>query len=70
MPQFCMLFYDYYTILATQKGGHGTMSPPKYAPATDSSVWGHLQTTADFVRHIVRSILQLYLSLAGSKGKV
>ena len=34
MPQFCMLFYANYTILATQRGGHGTMPPPKYAPAT------------------------------------
>ena len=33
MPQFCILFYANYTILATQKGGHGTMPPLKYAPA-------------------------------------
>ena len=33
MPQFCMLFYAKYTILVTQKGGHGPMPPPpKYAP--------------------------------------
>ena len=25
--QFCILFYANYTILATQKGGHGTMAP-------------------------------------------
>ena len=31
MPQFCMLFYAKYTILATQRGGHGPMAPPKYA---------------------------------------
>ena len=32
MPQFCILFYANYTILATQRGGHGPMAPPKYAP--------------------------------------
>ena len=31
MPHVCIPFYANYTILATQKGGHGTM-PPKYAP--------------------------------------
>ena len=30
MLQFCMLFYANYTILATQKRGHGPMPPPKY----------------------------------------
>ena len=28
MPRFCILFYANYTILATQRGGHGTMLPP------------------------------------------
>ena len=32
MPQFCILFYANYTLLATQRGGHGPMAPPKYAP--------------------------------------
>ena len=27
MPQFCILFYANSTILATQRGGHGTMPP-------------------------------------------
>ena len=27
MPQFCILFYANYTILATQRGGHGQMPP-------------------------------------------
>ena len=35
MPQFCILFYANYTILATQRGSHGPMSPPpKHAPAS------------------------------------
>ena len=32
MSQFCILFYANYTILSTQRGGHGPMAPPKYAP--------------------------------------
>ena len=32
MPLIWILFYANYTILATQKGGHGTIAPPKYAP--------------------------------------
>ena len=28
MPQFCVLFYANYTILVTQRGGHGTIAPP------------------------------------------
>ena len=32
MPQFYILFYDNYTILATQRGGMAKW-PPKYAPA-------------------------------------
>ena len=32
MPEFCILFYAKYTILATQRGGHGPMAPPKHAP--------------------------------------
>ena len=27
MPQFCILFYANYTILATQRGGHGPVPP-------------------------------------------
>ena len=27
MPQFCILFHANYTILATQRGGHGTKAP-------------------------------------------
>ena len=27
MPQFCILFYANYTIMATQRGGHCTMAP-------------------------------------------
>ena len=34
MPQFCILFYANYTILATQRGG---MDPPKYAPESTAS---------------------------------
>ena len=38
MPQFCILFYANYTILATQEGGHGPMAPPpKYAPESVTS---------------------------------
>ena len=33
MPHFCIPFYANYTILATQRGAHGTMAPSKYAPA-------------------------------------
>ena len=32
MPQFCILFYANYTILATQRGGPWPNAPPKYAP--------------------------------------
>ena len=32
MPQFCILIYANYTILATQKGGHGPMAPPLNTP--------------------------------------
>ena len=35
MPQFCILFYSNYTILATQRGGHGTMAPPLNTPLTN-----------------------------------
>ena len=34
MPQFCILFYANYTVLATQRGGHGLMAPPKYVPGS------------------------------------
>ena len=38
MPQFCILFYANYTILATQRGGgHGPMAPPTYAPGQQSA---------------------------------
>ena len=30
--QLCILFYANYTILATQRGGHGAMSPPLNTP--------------------------------------
>ena len=37
MPQFCILFYANYTILATQRGGPWPNAPPpKYAPASVS----------------------------------
>ena len=32
MPQFCILFYANYIILATQRGGMAQWPPPKYAP--------------------------------------
>ena len=32
IPQFRILIYANYTILATQKRGHDPMAPPKYAP--------------------------------------
>ena len=32
MPQFCILFFANYTILATQRGGHGPMLPPQNTP--------------------------------------
>ena len=38
MPQFCILFYANYTILANQRGGHGPMAPPKYAPDSEAVV--------------------------------
>ena len=36
MPQFCILFFANYTILATQRGGPWPNAPPpkKHAPAT------------------------------------
>ena len=43
MPQFCILFYANYAIMAAQRGALVQCSPPKYAPAdiqvcTDGSV--------------------------------
>ena len=32
VPQFCIQFYANYTILATQRGGHGPMPPPLNTP--------------------------------------
>ena len=32
MPQFCILFYTNYTILATQREGHGPMAPSLNTP--------------------------------------
>ena len=32
MPEFCILFYANYTILATQSGGHCSFPPRKNAP--------------------------------------
>ena len=37
MRQFCILFYANYTVLATQRGGHGPIAPPKYAPAINNN---------------------------------
>ena len=34
-PQFCILFYANYIILASQRGGHGPMPPSKYAPGPE-----------------------------------
>ena len=36
MPQFCVLLYANYTILATQRGGPLYHAPPKYAPDSES----------------------------------
>ena len=33
MPQFCLLFYAILQSWRPKGGGHGTMPPPKYAPA-------------------------------------
>ena len=33
MPQFCILFYANYTILANQRGAMAQWPSPKYAPA-------------------------------------
>ena len=32
MPQFYVLFYANYTVLASQRGGHGTIDPPLNTP--------------------------------------
>ena len=32
MTQFCSLFLGIYALLAPQRGGHGTMPPPKIRP--------------------------------------
>ena len=37
MPQFCILFYANYTILATQRRAMAPCPPPKYAPAQHRS---------------------------------
>ena len=53
MPQFCILFYANYTTLATQKGGHGPMPPPKYAPAnTNFSIRNGIDPMEDPYREI------------------
>ena len=38
MPQFRMLFYAKYTILATQKGGHGPMAPRQIRPCLGETI--------------------------------
>ena len=35
MPKFCIVFYANYTILATQRGGHGPMAPLNYRRSQD-----------------------------------
>ena len=51
MLQFFILFYAKYTILATQRGGHGpmpwAMPPPKYASAARPSCHCLLQHKID-----------------------
>ena len=38
MPQFCILFYANYTILATQREGMAPCPHPKYAPVITNEV--------------------------------
>ena len=44
MPQFCILFYTNYTILATQMGGHGTMPPlnTPLVPFNENETFGQI----------------------------
>ena len=51
MPQFYILFYANYIILATQREGHGPMAPPKYAPD-----YGYTNAVTP-----VRSMFQVFL---------
>ena len=65
MPQFYILFYANYTILATQRGDHGSMAPPKYTPTSNKEhlprlmyrvstahIWCSLETReSDFLLH-------------------
>ena len=37
MTQLCALFFGIYVLLAPQRGGHGTMASPKYAPGHELS---------------------------------
>ena len=49
MPQFCVRFYANYTILAIQRGGHGTMPPlntPRVVAHIHLPVTGQRQTIA------------------------
>ena len=82
MPQYCLLFYAVFAILATQRGKHGTMPPPpKYAPGCltrKTSVYIHyfqkLQCLNDRQKFnenstkIISLVLALIISVLGSKG--
>ena len=55
MPQFCILFYANYTILATQRGAMAQWPPPKYAPVQQGTkipkiwFWKKLKSNKTFV---------------------
>ena len=45
MPQFCMLFYAKYTILANQRGGHGPNPLPRNTPLITLSCDRNIELT-------------------------
>ena len=61
MPQFCILFYANYAILATQRGCHGTMPPPKYSPGSTSFTYLSFS-----IRLVFHEDLNSYIAYPGS----
>ena len=55
-PQFCILFYANYTILETQRWGHGPMASPKYALGCNCS-WSFSSFRATVAQTFIRQKL-------------
>ena len=67
MPQFCMLFYAKYTILVTQKGGHGPMPPPLNTPLLKTKTLKNARIDNQFWSQRTRDHLVPFRSALGSR---